>query len=448
MLDLRIPEISSTSGPDSDGVVNGRVSQSELICSISNVQMSNVVYAYRKDTATGFSQFQDISTNAVSDVAFEPFGSTDNFSANDALILSCTEEVKEIFFRITTPGVFTCDGIDVLISTDGITFNTTLTGVTDNSNAFRNAAGIYRITLPNDTGHVDSSPVPGEITSRRWHLIKFRNLTGITTAPQINHIWLIHQDANMTYMDSTAVQNSSMTSNVFGTFDTTVFPTIGTTHYYAFPFLAYGMETAVFRKFITAMTRTTEYLSSDDTWKTLPDYVDPSNALTNGPTTLGETAITYSRRWTIPTDWASKTLSFPLDGGESVSYTGYFIRQPITSITTYGPLGRALWRARGRAFGSGNSNGIYHKTSTTYSYVTFTIGNPSSTDMVISFTNCITGQSRSINIPANSVDSGSLTGGRLDFSSPLTIGAGEHLLISHVSGSGVIQDMELHLDKS
>jgi len=442
-LDLRIAEISSTAGNDSDGVVRGSVAQSLMVTSLTNVQMSSIVYAYRKDTETGFSQFTDLSTNSVSDVAFEPFGSTANLSANDAFILASDHEVKEIFVRITTPGVLTCDGIEILISTDGITFNTTLTNVIDGTNAFSNAAGVYRIELPGETGHVDSSPVPGEITSRRWHLVKFKNLTSVTTAPQINRVWLIHKDENITYSDNTDSVNASMTDNVF--VEQTVFPTIGSTHYYAFPFLAYGMETAVFRKFPVTLTRSTEYLASDGTWKTLPDYVDPSNGLTNGPATLGTTAINYSRRWTIPSDWAEKTLQFPMSDSTTKTVTGYFIRQPITAISEYGPIARALWRARGRAFGVNNANGIYHRVATTYRAATFDVNIPSTSDTNIQLVNINTGKGTTFTIPANTSSSGAVTGQRIDLSPTLELRAGDSLLIAHASGLGNLGDVELRL---
>lgn len=444
MLDLRIAELSATAGTSSDGIVRGAVAQSLVAKAITSTQTSDTVYAIRKDSGVGFN-FIDISTQAISGTtdAFEPWGPTSSFSSGDALYVACNEDVKELYFQITTPGAWTGTGLSVFDSSDGITAGRQLTVTTDETNGFRASAGIRKLafTAP-ATPSQAFSPVPGDIASRKWIVIKPNGLTAATTPPKLSRVWIIHPDNEVTYRDFTTTTTAALTDTDFTATPDTVFYIVGSTVMYVFPFLTYGLDHTIHRKLADVVTFAHEYLATDDTWKPLQNFVDPSNDRKNGPAALGDPTQTFPIRWSIPVDWTEKTITYPLTVGGNVVTTGYFIRQRVTAVATTGPTATPLTRSRCRSFGVANSSGIYHKNAITYGAVTFDIGVPSAASAAVQFVNINTGQASTVTIPASTRSSGAITGQRLDCS--LAMAAGQSLLVTH-AGGGTLMDIEMRL---
>ena len=107
-------------------------------------------------------------------------------------------------------------------------------------------------------------------------------------------------------------------------------------------------------------TTVREYLASDDVWKTIPNFVDPSNDYT----IIG----THRIRWSRPSDWASKTITI---GGDTM--TGWIERRRINAVSTLGPTNLYQVQVNSRAMGAANSQGL-EMGAQTYSYATFSAG--------------------------------------------------------------------------
>lgn len=443
-LDLRIPEIGQNSGEMNDGIVRGKVNQSLTTNLISNVVLGGTLYVYRKDNiAGGGFNFLDISAQAIADISnnFLPWGDNSTFTNEDTVYIACEHGIKDLYFNITTAAVWV-GTVGIYDSTDGITANRELT-YTETSNGFRNT-GIHKITINHpETPSVAFSPVPGDIASRRWIVLKIKTFTSVTTVTKLQRMWVTNEDSAVKYTDLTSQANAAWDSNVFPNSGITYFYTQETTGYLAFPFLTYGVDLNIYRKLPDIMDREYRYLASDDTWKTLPNQTDTSNYFENGPATLGTTGQEFAVRWTIPSDWTEKTLNFAMSDGTTKTITGYWVRPHITLMKTLGPVPAVLYRLRGRTFGAANSSGLYHKNATTYNFVTFDIGIPSATATVIQLININTGKGTTFTIPANTSSSGSLPGQRIDLSPAFVLGAGESMAISYLSG-GSLSDVEFH----
>lgn len=446
MLDIKIAEISSAAGELNDGVVRGSINRSILLGSYTNLLVATSVSAIRRDTTSGIVTYTDVSADATSNVdnQFLPWGTDTAFSGDDEIwVVNGDKNINEIYVQITTPGVWTGTGLQVLESVDGETL-TPVQNLVDTSNGLRNAAGIYKISFSANTANRKTVSPQFEQTKKKYVVIRPNGLTAKTTSPKLKMMWLVDNENNNTWANALTETNKTLTDSDFSTYlSTTIFPTIGNESRFAFSGLSIGVYDAVYRGISNNFTVAVEYLASDNTWKTLPDYVDASANFTNASTTYSSTPTYFYRKWSIPSDWAIKTLTH---APETAAITAYWIRRRITAVSTFGPLPIYLYRRRSLTFGSGFANGIYHKSAESYSYLTYDIGSPSTTNTVISFVNAITGQTRSVTIPANSTNSGSLTSGRLDFASTLSIGAGEMLLISYVSGTGTMRDCEFHLN--
>lgn len=441
MLDINIAEIGENSGELNDGVVRGGMNRSQLIASYNNLLLSTNIHATRKDTGTTGTYYTDISADAVADVddQFLPWGDNSSFGLNDELWISDDDKnVNKIYVHITTPGVWDGDGLEVMESTDGETL-VSVQNLVDNTDGFRAAAGVYEISFLGNTNRAAIAPEFGA-TKRQYLVIRPKNLTAKTTSPKIKHVWMVDSTSNA-WHDFTDITNESLTNSTFDT--ATMFPLVGSESRFGFSGLTTGVYDAVYRGIPSVYTVSVEYLATDNTWKEFTDYVDESNNFTDVSTTHSSTPTYFYRRWSIPTDWGKKTLTL---APSTTPIEAYWCRRIIDAVSAYGPISIYEYRRRSLSFGTGLAYGMYHKASTNYTHVTFDIGQPSSTAVVIAFTNAITGQSRNITIPANTVSSGTLTGGRLDFPSTLNIGAGEMLIINYVSG-GTLRDVELHLAK-
>lgn len=435
---LMLPEISSVAGRSRDGVIVGRIAQSQLLAARAGVLQASTIYALRRDV-NGADSFSDVSVQAIGTVAdsFLPWGTDATFSAADELWLAADKNICAVYVEITTPGVWTGTGLSVLESTDGETL-VNVGNLVDGSNGLRNAAGIYGITFDaNGTNRKTMSPIFGG-TKRKYVVLRPNGLTAKTTSPKLRRIWLVCPDDGITYSDISGMISGGLTDATFANSGAETFHVVGDVIYYALPGISIGLDDAVFR---AARNRSGvyEYLASDDVWKT-HTVADGGNQLRSGPSTLGATGQNFALRWTPPSDWTVKSLTL----APAAAQEARWLRFRVTGASPLGPVPIPLYRRRARVFGSGNASGIYHKTAIVYSYATFEIGVPSATDLTLAICNAITGDSRSITIPADSASSALLANGRLDFAD-LTIGAGEHLLIYHVAGTGTARDARLQL---
>lgn len=402
MINLIIPEISPTAGVNSDGVVLGSVSESDFIAALTDVPISDVVYALRKDvTGTTFT-FTNISTPAGDDTTsdFLPWGTTAQMTAGDELFIACDHAKAELFFKIDTPGVW--DGsIQIRYSSNGQTANTILQNVVDGTNGFRASAGIYSVTFTIPTDIVAFSPVPGDIASRQWFVIK-PTITGVTTAPILSRVWVRHSDTTVVDLSS-LINEDIITQGQGHGHPPDIFPTIDSSVYYAFPNPAYGMERDIYLKAGNTRTRVVEYLATDNTWKTLPGWTDPSNDYTNGPSPQAVNPTRYSVRWTMPSDWLAKAKSFTTNSG-TVSYTGYWIRERTTAVSQFGPMIVTVANISARQFGNMNTTGVELRQSMSVLGITvLNATTPNTTDSVCQIANMTTGQASSFTIPANPV---------------------------------------------
>ncbi len=440
MLDMHIAEISPSAGNASDGVVRGSIAQSQLLAARVGVLAATTIYALRRDV-NGTDSFVDASTQAVGTVAdgFLPWGTDASFSAQDELWLAANKDICAVYVDLTTPGVWTGTGLSALESTDGETL-VAVGSLTDGSNGLRAAAGVYRIAFDlNQANRKAVSPVFGG-TKRKYVVLRPNGLTAKTTSPKLRRVWLVCAEDGVTYQDIFSDVSGSLTSNSFPGSPAQIFPVVGDVLYYALPGLSLGIDDTVYRALPNVRSGVYEYLATDGTWKTLQDVSDPGNQLRNGPATLGTTSESYRLRWTVPADWTARSLTL----SPAAAQSAYWLRFRVTTMGTLGPVAPPLYRRRARAFGAGNAAGIYHKAAASYGYITFDLGVPPDSDMLLSFANAITGQSRSVTIPSGTRSSSALAAGRLDFTSALAIGAGEQLLTSHVGG-GSCQDAELRL---
>lgn len=468
-----IPVVSATAGEDDDGSLVGRVLGSNFADAFANVRLAAQAYVYRKDVAGTTFSFEDVSAAANDDTPsdFLPFGTTAQMSAGDECLIACEHHIKELYFRIATPGVWT-GTIEIRYSTNGQTANATLQNVVDGTNGFRATAGVYGISFTVPTDIVAFSPVPGEIASRRWLVLK-PTVTAVTTAPVLSRIWINHTDESVTYLNPT-INDSILTGPSAPQHPPTYFPTVDSAVHFAFSNPAFGIERNIYRRQENVRTRVLEYLASDGTWKTLTGVNDPSSDYTNGPATLTEVTITgatqatpcvitatghglstgntvrvhsivgmtelnendyrvtvidansfsinanstaftayasggkavlynrYSVRWTVPTDWASSTLTFATSTGD-VSATGYWVRVRTTAVTQYGPTQSVLANVRAKQFGDATTAGFVVPVTTTIRAVT--IDEPlsmSGTGAVeLQLVNFTQGQSAPISIPAS-----------------------------------------------
>lgn len=357
-----IPVLSLTAGSNNDGAVIGDVLESNFAAAFTDVHIASTISVYRKDKVGSGFTFENVSTAAGDDTVsdFLPFGSNTQMSNGDELYLSCDTGIEEMFFRIATPGVWT-GTIEIRYSNNGQTANMLVQNVIDNTNGFRATAGIYRISFTVPTDLVAFSPVPGEIPSAKWLVIK-ANTTAITTAPILTRVWLHCSDH--TFINLSTGINQDIVSQGAG-HPPSFFPALDSSTYYAFSNAAFGMERDIYRRQDNVRERIAEYYATDNTWKPLQGWNDPSDDYRNGPATQAATPTHYSVRWTVPSDWSSKSLTF----GATTS-TGFWIRIRTTSVTTYQPAQTTLANVKAKQFGDANTAGVIVPVATTIRAIT------------------------------------------------------------------------------
>ena len=288
-----IAEISPTAGDDADGSLIGRVPESNFTGAFTDVRIAAAVTAYRKDVAGSTFSFENLSTplnNATTGDAL-PFGSTAQMSAGDKFYISCDHKTKALYFKVSTPGVWT-GTMTFKCSTDGITENHTIAVVDDGSNGFRNSAGVYKITPTLPENMVAFSPVPGDVPSKLW-IVFMPSITGSpTTAPVLTQAWIEHEDSSVTHINLSTSLNDDILGSGGTNHPPEFLPVVGSIVSVGFASKPKGMVKRVFQRCADVRTRVVEYLASDDTWKTLAGLNDPSGDYENGPATLTRTNIT------------------------------------------------------------------------------------------------------------------------------------------------------------
>lgn len=435
-LNFLLSEISPTAGDNADGVILGSVIESDLLAMLTDVPISSTIYALRKDvTGTTFT-FTDISTPAGDDTTsdFLPWGTTAQMTAGDELFISCDHPKAELFFKIDTPGVWN-GTVEIRYSSNGQTANAVLQNVVDGTNGFRASAGIYSIAFTVPADITAFSPVPGDISSRQWFVIK-PTVTGVTTAPVLSRVWIRH--SNVTVIDLSSLVNGNIITQGQGQgHPPDIFPTVGSSVYFAFPNPAYGMERDIYLRSGNTRTRVAEYFASDNTWKTLTGWTDPSNDYTSGPSSQAANPTRYAVRWTIPSDWVSATRSF-ITNSSTVQYTGFWIRERTTAVSQLGPMQVAVANLGVRQFGNTNTTGMAMRQNlTVLGVVVLSAAIENTVDCLCQIANMTTGATASFTIPANPTLP-------LNVNIDMTILAGQRLGIVCSSG-GTLRNVQVGL---
>jgi hypothetical protein len=435
-------EISDVAGHSADGIVRGLIDQSLFTAMYDSIESTETVYAFNLDLAGGNVDFTDYTTAATSGVAnsFLPWGTNATFSVGDALYLASDEPTIEIRFTINTPGVWVGGGLEVLDSTNGTSANRTLTGVVDGSNGFRNGPGTYSVTWTDPAvPRVAWSPVPGFIRDRKWIVIRPSGFVSATTSPKMSMTYAM--GGGVDFEDDTSVWNAAMSNGTFGSVPDVVYQ-VDCSELFVFPAAGPGMDVEVHRKATNTRNVILEYYSISGTWRPFTGVNDPSNWLKNGPATLSDPPELFEIRWNEPADWDLMSLVIEESGVGPVTLMGAIMRARVTSITTVAQQVAPL--ARGRARSLNASGGVIHLAPSTYTALTFEAGVPPASDTVIQLLNINSRASATATFPSGVKSSCSLALERLVLSQPLTIGAGDALLITWQSG-GVLQNVELVL---
>jgi hypothetical protein len=449
MFTIRMSEISATAGNAADGIVRGIVDQSLLSYASTNVEGAEPIYAFNVDLVgpdVYFTDYSNAASGLVGPNSFLIWSSDANFTAGDSGYLAADEPCTRIRFTVDTSGVWTSStggGVTLWDSTDGVTANRQLTGVVDPSNGFRAAPGTYEMTWTDPViPRVAFSPVPGVIASRKWIVVKPDNYSASVTSPKLSTTYI--SGSTGMFENETAVYNKTPPDDVFGVVEDVIY-NVGYGDVFTFSSATIGLDLLMYRKATASRTTQLEYYALDGTWKVLTGASDPSNWMLNGPTTLGDPMETYHLRWPIPTDWQNMPLTFDLEvGGLPVptTITGWHMRSVILTVSSVAAHPPGLARARARSLSAAGA--VFHLAAATYNVSTFEVGVPALTDCVVELVNINTGATATMTIPAATRSSAELALERIPLSAPLSIGQGDALLITWLSG-GTVQDVELVL---
>lgn len=401
MLNILIPEMSPTAGENSDGVVLGSVAESLLTGAFeTRIHCPNVI-VYRMDRTNSSLNILDDSTAAQSTTpsSWTPFGSGAAFTTGDEFLVTCSSDIQAILFRVDVAAIHS-GTLHVYDSEDGVWATNELT-VTDTSNAFRNT-GWHYITLPDNAQRVTWKPSNDPSLnppSRKYYRFRLDGIVGGNTAPQCSELVLVGKV--FPYEDHTTNANGATNTAPPADFH---YPWPETQWRWCFANPAYGAEVYMHLAGTNVITDTHEYLASDDTWKPLSGWTNASNDFTNGPTILGDPVQKFAIRWSIPTDWVSKSQTITLFDNTTVTHTGYWIRERTLTVTQYGTHQNPRYRIRARQYGNANTTGVEMRQS--MSILGISILNattPNTTNSVCQIANMTTGQASSFTIPANPV---------------------------------------------
>lgn len=149
MFNQQIPLLGATAGPGNDGVVIGSVEQSVPTAVLLGESLVTIAQVLRKDiTATGaiWANLTTVATDALTG-DFQPFGAVANMSVGDSFYVRTLndEDTHHFYAQIATPGVGTWS-----LSLEEWNETTdaweAVTGLVDDSNGFRAAAGVHKIS--------------------------------------------------------------------------------------------------------------------------------------------------------------------------------------------------------------------------------------------------------------------------------------------------------------
>lgn len=435
MLDIRIAELSATAGPTEDGIVaGGGVEHSLGDASYTNLGFSEDLHVLRKDTDGLDVVFTDVTDLALSGTPFPAFGT---LSSRDELWISGTS-MEALYVEVTTPGEYIGGGVSIWDSPDGEELHE-ITPIDDESDGFRNDAGIYKISFSGHEDRQSIAPLFG-MDKHPYVVIRPKTLGTVTVSPIISNVWVLRSLSDSQYLDFTPTTNGATDNATFGgTWPDTIFYTSGVDVHYGLSFPACGFDDWVYRKTNSDRSGVYQYFATDKTWKDLENFTESGNQLKSGPSTNIGTPTIYKSRWSVPSDWTPDVCCHAPDMNATPAY---WIRYYVTNTPSTGPKTSPLFRRRFRILGDDSSYGILHKNAIHYTGVAYSIGTPSTTDTHVQLINGDTGQSVTITIPANTISSGELENKIQDIN--LSIDSGQSLLIQFVGG-GTVQDIDLRL---
>lgn len=396
-----ITELSPTAGNNADGFADSMINETLLTANLDTLENCDnaSMKCYRIDRSSGSMQIVDITADAISKTVnqFKPFGTSAQFSDGDEFLISCGEEVQAMLFKVDTVAVHNAT-LRVYDSTDGIWASNLLT-VTDEGNGFK-TTGWHYITLPDNASRVvwkPSSDPALAMTSAKYFRVKLDGIVSGNTPPQLSEIVLIRK----------VFRWADHTTDVNG--DTAIAPAAQTHYPWAnsiwtmcFSNPAYRVEVYMHLTQTNVITDTHEYLASDDTWKSLSGWVNATNDFTTGPAVLGNPVQKLPISWNIPADFASKSQTFTLNNNSTVTYTGYWIREKTTAVSSYGDHASPRYRLRARQFGSANVTGEQTFSAQTVKGINIkSITTPPTTAIECEVVNLTTGKASAFTIPAS-----------------------------------------------
>lgn len=400
---MLIAEISPTSGQNGDGFCIGSVKETLLEGALESVTNCDIRKVYRVDMSGGSTILTDVTTAAKAFIAngWKPFGDTAEFSTGDGYLIACDEEVQAILYK--QDNTATHNGtLKVYDSTDSL-WADNLLSVTDEGDSFRQS-GWKRILLPDNANRKAFKPsqfkINGEIPpSLKYFYLKLDSVTS-GTPPSCSGLVMIRK--TFKWADHTADRNGDLTTAPPAD-SHYVWPGAIMQEVFANP--AFGMEAYMALASTAVWTDEHEYYAADNTWKPVSGWTNGTNDFTSGPANLGDPIQKFPIRWSTPTDWAAKTLTFELDGGTTVSKTGYHLRERILTVTSYGLHANARYRLRARQFGAANTTGIKSLTASTLRGLSFSqYGQRNTTAIEAKAYNMDTGAPSAFTIPANPED--------------------------------------------
>lgn len=436
MFNILIPEVSPTAGLNSDGVVLGSVTESLLSCAFETQTRCLNPVVYRLDRSSGSLNIVNDTADAISGTSnqWKPFGSSSVFSDGDEFIVACDEEIQAILFNVTTAASHSAT-LHVYDSIDGVWATNELT-VTDESSAFE-TTGWHYITIPANASRTTWKPSYDPSTNiPAKHYIRFRldGVVGGNTPPQCSQIILVRK--TFRYEDHTSSTNGA--TNTAPPADNH-YPWPGSIWQWCFDNRAYGAEVYMHLAASNVITDAHEYLASDNTWKSLLNWVNGTNDFTAGPTVLGNPVEKFAIRWSVPADWAVMEQTILLDDGTTTTKTGYWIRERTVTVTSYGVHQNPRYRVRARQFGNANTTGVEMRQSLPVLGVSVTSATVKNTaDCICQVANMTTGATTTFTIPANPVLPLNVD------TSDLTISSGQRLGVICSSG-GTLQNAQIAL---
>lgn len=412
------------------------------------------VHLVRYDSSAGSGSYADLSTEASSigpPADCPVFGTQATMSAGDEFYVSDTKALKEFWANTITAGVFTATGIEIYDSTNGVTFNRQLTGVVDDSNAFRNA-GWKRVSWaqPATPGIALALAATSNdamlSTARIWYKVKLTGFTAATTAPVLARIVPVFIDSEQKFYSGDAVVHASKTAYAGNPLlGATFFPVVGDQFITTYSNPARGGSVYVFRKTDLPgdVTFTAEYFASDDTWKPLPNYVDAGSHERNGPAVLTEPPTHFDLTFDTPADWVSNTISIPLTDGTTVDAVGYHVRKTTSAVPTPQEIVAPVYTERALQYGSANTAGITLPAMTIARVAVELNGTITGTADagVFQIVNLATGATSQFAVAGTAVQGDIVNVDIIN----LTFAAGDNLGLERVSGSRSYSDLNIHL---